>query len=1038
MTITFKRRIGDTERTTQNRVIDILLSKEMGYKYLGFWQDRENNSNIEREPLANFLKSQGYSDELIRKAINKLEDTAKLGIGNDSDDKLYNANKEFYSLLRYGESFKIDSSSVSKRVHYINWDDITKNDFYIAEEVTYKGNHEKRPDIVIYVNGIALAVIELKSGRVDVAEAIRQNITNQRREITQFFTTVQFVIAGNESQGLRYGTTLTPEKYYLQWKEYNYETKEAIRIGFFDEIKALLNKKRFLEIIHDFIVFDCGIKKLCRQNQYFGVKCAQKRIQDNKDGIVWHTQGSGKSLTMVWLAKWYKEFYSDGRVLVITDRVELDEQIEGVFAGVGETIVRTKSGSELLKLLDPRLDDKKDKPLPRLICSLVHKFGCATKSEAKATDEFIENLRKTISKDFSPQGKILVFVDECHRTQSGKLHEAMKEILPNAIFIGFTGTPLLKENKESIKTFGTYIHTYKFKEAVEDKVVLDLRYEPRDVPQYITQQDKIDEWFELKTRGLNETAKTKLKKQWANLQVVSSSHSRLEKIANDIIFDFGIKSRLESGKGNAILVAGSIYEACKFWEIFQAKNFKKCAVITSYSPSHKDIRTEDTGEETPSQTMEKYDIYLKMLGIDETTPNKDKVAEEYEKETKNKFKKEPNNLKLLIVVDKLLTGFDAPSATYLYIDKKMQDHALFQAVCRVNRLDGDSKDYGYIVDYKDLFEALEKSVQDYTSNAFANFDEEDIVGLLKDRKSEARIDLDKAIETIDNICEDVNEPKSDDDYRAFFGCQFGDDDEFYNKKRLNMYKAINRLIRAYANFKGDMLDVEYGYSTEMAKRIDEKVANYTRLKELIALSSGDYLDLKAYESDMRTLIDNYIEAGNAHKLVDFDGMSLIEVVIGEDADEKINEIESKFGEKAVAETIANHIRRVVNYEYSSNPEYYKKMSELLTKIIEEQRHNRIKYKEYLQQITELARQIKSGGGNYPESIKVKSLRALYDNLGENEKLAIKLDSELRVGIPAGYQNNPMKIKKVKQIIQKTLHCDDETTKRIYTIVAENY
>ena len=1031
MTVTFERRIGDTERMTQNRVVDLLLKEDMGYKYLGFWQDREGNSNIEKEPLLKFLKSQGYCDELIRKAINHLENTARLSVGNDNIDKLYNANKEFYSLIRYGESFKIDGSSVSERVHYINWDDITKNDFYIAEEVTYKGNHEKRPDIVIYVNGIALAVIELKSGRVDVAEAIRQNLTNQRREITQFFTTVQFVIAGNESQGLRYGTTLTPEKYYLQWKEYDYEAKEAFKIGFFDEIKALLNKKRFLEMIHDFVLFDCGYKKLCRQNQYFGVKCAQKRIQDGNDGIIWHTQGSGKSLTMVWLAKWYKEFYSDGRVLVITDRVELDEQIEGVFAGVGETIIRTKSGSDLIE----RLDKSED----RLICSLVHKFGCATKSnDDKATDEFIENLKKTISKEFSPKGKILVFVDECHRTQSGKLHVAMKEILPNAIFIGFTGTPLLKENKESVKTFGSYIHTYKFKEAVEDKVVLDLRYEPRDVPQYITQQDKIDEWFELKTSGLSESAKTKLKKQWANLQVVSSSHSRLEKIANDIIYDFGIKERLESGKGNAMLVAGSIYEACKFWEIFQAKNFKKCAVVTSYSPSHRDIRTEDTGEETPSQTLEKYDIYLKMLGINDETPNKEKVAEQYEKEVKDKFKKEPNNMKLLIVVDKLLTGFDAPSATYLYIDKKMQDHTLFQAVCRVNRLDGETKDYGYIVDYKDLFNALEKSVHDYTSNAFEKFDADDIVGLLKDRKEEARADLDKAIERIDSICEDVREPRTDDDYRDFFGCQFGDEDELYNKKRLNMYKAVNSLIRAYANFKSDILDEEYGYTPEVAKQIDEKVANYTRLKDLVALSSGDSIDLKRYEPDMRTLIDNYIEAGAAHKLVDFEGMPLIEIIIGDKADEKLEQMENQYGEKAVAETIANHIRRVVNYEYSSNPEYYKKMSELLTNIIEEQKQDKIKYKEYLKKITELAKDIQAGGKHYPDSINIKPLKALYDNLDANEELAIKLDAELRKNIPAGYQTHPMKIRRVKQIIQNTLNCDEETTKRIYAIVAENY
>lgn len=1031
MAVTFERRIGDTERQTQNRVVDLLLSKDMGYTYLGFWQDRETNSNIEKEPLIKFLKSQNkYSDELILKAVSFIEDKAKLGTGNNNADKLYNANKEFYEILRYGMPFKLEGSYQSQRVHFINWNDFSKNDFYVAEEVTYKGDHEKRPDIVLYVNGIALAIIELKSGRVDVAKGIRQNITNQNSGITQFFTTVQMVVAGNESQGLRYGTTLTPEKYYLQWKEYDFETKTAKKIGVFDEIKALFDKKRFLEIIYNFIVFDCGVKKLCRQNQYFGVKCAQKRIQNNKDGIIWHTQGSGKSLTMVWLAKWYKEFYPDGRILVITDRIELDEQIEGVFAGVEETIIKAKSGEDLIKRLG-KTDD-------RLICSLVHKFGSTAKNADKATDEFIQSLKQTVSKDFTPKGKILVFVDECHRTQSGKLHEAMKEILPNAIFIGFTGTPLLKENKESIKTFGSYIHTYKFKEAVEDKVVLDLRYESRDVPQYITQQDKIDEWFELKTSGLNETAKAKLKQQWSNMQIVASSHSRLEKIANDIIFDFGIKERLETGKGNAMLVAGSIYEACKFWEIFQAKNFKKCAVVTSYVPSHRDVKTEDAGEETPTQTLDKYNIYLKMLGIDDTTPNKEKVAEKYEKEVKEKFIKEPQNMKLLIVVDKLLTGFDAPPATYLYIDKKMQDHGLFQAVCRVNRLDGETKDYGYIVDYKDLFQALEKSVIDYTSNAFENFDEEDIIGLLKDRKAEARNDLDKAIENIDSQCEGVPESKSDDDYRNFFGCQFADEDEYYNKKRFNMYKAVNVLIRAYANFKSDILDEVHGYTKEKAKQIDEKVANYTRLKELIALSSGDYVDLKAYEADMRTLIDNYIEAGNAHKLVDFDGMSLIDVLISDNANDKIDKMKNSCGEQAVAETIANHVRRVVNYEYSSNPAKYKKMSEMLDSVIEELKEGRIAYKEYLQKITEMAKKMKNGGSEYPKRIHVKSLQSLYDNLDKNEELAIKLDKELIRNIPADYKANSMKIKRVKQIIQNALECDDETKERIYSIVVENY
>lgn len=1032
---TFERRIGDPERITQNRVIDILTTKEMGYTYIGYWKKRENNSNIEKEYVLKFLKRQGYSDELIRKAINHLESAAKLGMGNTSDDKLYTANKNFYSLLRYGTSFKIEGKNQNQHVSYIDWDNIKNNDFYIAEEVTYVGCHEKRPDVVIYVNGIALAVLELKSSIVDVAEGIRQNLTNQRSEITQFFTTVQFVMAGNESQGLRYGTTLTPEKYFLSWKEYNYDTKESKRIPFFEEIKALFNKERFLDMILNFVVFDCGKKKLCRPNQYFGVKCAQKFIQNNEGGIIWHTQGSGKSLSMVWLAKWIKEFYPDGRVLLITDRIELDEQIEGVFAGVDETIIRTKSGGELLEKLN-RTED-------RLICSLVHKFGKYSNEDDDNSKEYIDDLTKHIPSDFKPKGKIIVFVDECHRTQSGKLHKAMKKLLPNALFIGFTGTPLLKKDKKtSLETFGRYIHCYKFDEAVKDEVVLDLRYEARDVPQKITQQDKIDEWFEYKTRGLNDIAKAKLKKMWGNMQTLLSSQSRLEKIAADIIFDFTRIPRLAEGRGNAMLVASSILEACRYWKIFQSKGFKKCAVVTSYSPYHSDVRTEDTGEDAETKMQEQYNTYLEMLGISPDTPNKDKLAEQYEDRVKEQFRKEPANMKLLIVVDKLLTGFDAPPATYLYIDKKMQDHGLFQAVCRVNRLDGEEKDYGYIIDYMDLFQCLEKSIVDYTTEALSGFDKQDVVGLLNDRKQLARKDFDNAMDSLAGLLEGVKEPKSDDDYRAYFHCFEEVVSEAAIKKRYQLYKAVNAVIRTYTNFLSYMSDIEVGYSTEEAEKFAEKIKSYIRLKEMIMLSSGDSIDFKAYEADMRFMIDNYIEADASRKLCDFEGMSLVELVVdeGEKFVEKLPD-SIKNDSKSVAEMIENHIRRVVNYEYQTNPEYYEKMSKILDNLIDQRKQDKISYAEYLQQVSDLARKVKQIGVlDYPTSIaKHKELRALYDNLGKNEELAKKLHQDILTNKPHNYKDNSMKIRKVKQIIKETLGTDDaEEIERIYKIVEQNY
>ena len=375
---------------------------------------------------------------------------------------------------------------------------------------------------------------------------------------------MQLVMAGNQSQGIRYGTIETPQKYYLKWKE-DYSVNDPIsqkvralqkqvKSRLAKDLISLCHKERFLNLIHDFIVFDRGVKKVARFNQYFGVTAAKDRVRKREGGIMWHTQGSGKSLTMVWLTKWIREHIPASRVLIITDREELDQQIEKVFLGVEEDIYRTKNGKDLI--------EKLDRHTPALMASLIHKFGRVSKNEEPDYDSFIEEMQKNLPKDFKAKGDIYVFVDEAHRTQSGKLHKAMKSILPNAMFVGFTGTPLLKKDKKtSIEVFGSYIHTYKFNEAVEDGVVLDLQYEARDIEQEITSQEKIDEWFAAKTRGLTEHAKSELKKRWGTMQKVLSSKSRLEKITNDIMLDMETKDRLRSGRGNAMLVASSIYPA---------------------------------------------------------------------------------------------------------------------------------------------------------------------------------------------------------------------------------------------------------------------------------------------------------------------------------------------------------------------------------------------------------------------------------------------------------------------------------------------
>lgn len=762
--------VGQRERITQNRIVQF-FQKELGYRYLGDWQDRENNKNIEIDILTTWLKKRGVSDALINRAIRQLDAAAALGEGK----KLYYANKDVYRLLRYGVKDKEGAGELNQTVWLIDWNNPEENDFAIAEEVSIKGENKKRPDIVLYVNGIALGVLELKRSSVSVSEGIRQNLDNQKKDfIRNFFTTMQLVMAGNDTQGLRYGMIETAEKYFLEWKE-EVSNPYSHRLDF--HLSRICNKQRFLQIIHDFIVFDAGIKKTCRHNQFFGIEAAKRHVAKREGGIIWHTQGSGKSLTMVWLAKWIRENVRDSRVLIVTDRTELDEQIEKVFTGVEEEIYRTKSGADLVSTLNMSN--------PWLICSLVHKFGRQSDSENDAaTDEFIEELKQSLPKDFKAKGDLFVFVDECHRTQSGKLHEAMKSILPEAMFVGFTGTPLMKKDKKkSIEVFGSYIHTYKFDEAVADGVVLDLRYEARDIDQNITSQKKVDEWFEAKTRGLSRLAKIQLKQKWGTMQKVLSSKSRLQQIVNDILLDMDTKPRLMDGYGNAMLVCSSVYQACKAYEMFSQTDLAgKVAIVTSFQPTAASIKGEETGEGL-TEKLFKYDIYRRMLADYFEQPEEQAASrvEEFEKEVKNCFIKEPGQMRLLIVVDKLLTGFDAPSATYLYIDKQMADHNLFQAICRVNRLDGDDKEYGYIVDYKDLFRSIDKAISDYTQGAFDGYDKEDVAGL-KDRLEQARLDLDNALEMVRALCEPVKFPRNSQDYIHYFCGESGSNQDELSEK----------------------------------------------------------------------------------------------------------------------------------------------------------------------------------------------------------------------------------------------------------------
>ncbi len=775
-----------------------------------------------------------------------------------------------------------------------------------------------------------------------------------------------------------------------------------------------------------FMLFDGGKKKLPRAHQYFGTKASQSHVRERKSGIIWHTQGSGKSIVMVLLAKWILENNPCARVVIVTDRDELDKQIEGVFADAGESMRRTGSGRDLLLQLS--------QAKPRLLCSLVHKFG------RKGMDNFEQFIKDLEAQPCQTVGEIFVFVDECHRTQSGKLHRVMKAVLPGAVFIGFTGTPLLKKDKQtSLEVFGGYIHTYKFSEAVEDEIVLDLVYEARDIDQRLGSQDKIDQWFDAKTRALNDWQKAALREQWGTMQNVLSSKSRMDRVVSDVIFDFEVKPRLNDGRGNAILVASSIYEACKYFTLFAKTQFKgRCGVITSYNPQTKDITTEDTGASTETDKEFIYNTYTELLKDVGAQGNMTKT-EAYEKQAKDLFKKEPARMKLLIVVDKLLTGFDAPPCTYLYIDKSMQDHGLFQAICRTNRLDGEDKDFGYIVDYKDLFKRVENAIAVYTSE----LDHSDGSGvdpeiLLKDRLRKGRERLDNALEALALLCEPVQPPRGTLEHIHYFcgNTEIPDDVKAHEPQRMAFYKNTAALVRAFANIADELEGA--GYSEADKSYIKGEINRYLDLRKEIRLAAGETLDLKTFEADMRHLIDTYIEAEEPRKISPFDKMPLLELIVKTGIADAINNMPKgiRANRNAIAETIENNVRSKIIKEHLNDPDFYERMSALLNEIIAARKARAIEYEEYLNRIAELAKKVeRAGAEDTPVEISTPGLRALYNNLNKNRDLALEIDEVVKKTRHDGWKGVHAREQNIKRAIYHVLR-DTNEVERIFPIIKQ--
>lgn len=1025
--------IGEPERSVQNRLL-ALFKEKLKYEYLGNYEYRTCNRNIERKLLFDYLMStKKWSGDEAKRAIAILEKEAYC-----TPQNMQEKNEKVYSLLRYGVNVSPDVGAKKITVNLIDWEHPDKNQFYIAEEVTINSStpdsFTKRPDLVIYVNGIALAVIELKRSKVSVHDGIRQTIGNQQENfIRPFFSTVQLLFAGNDSQGLYYGVIDTPEKFWLRWKEPDASIPNELDRS----VTQWFNKERLLEMIHDFLVFDAGVKKVCRPNQYFAVKAAQPRCEKKEGGVIWEAQGSGKSLIMVWLAEWIHENIDNSRVVIITDREELDEQISDGFKDTGETIARAKSGAGLIGMLNEEA--------PWLLCTLIHKFGkknvegkgdmAGVKSEIPL-EKYLEEIVAQLPQGFKAKGNIFVFIDECHRTQGGYLHEAMKTIMgKDVMMIGFTGTPLLHtQKKDTWQTFGPLIHAYRFNEAVEDGVILDLRYESRKVDQFLGNKDKIDAWFEKKTKGLNKVAAARLKGRWATMQNIFSSRQRIDAVVGDICLDMDTTPMLVNRRGNAILVADSIYQACRYWDAFQKTALKgHCAVITSFEAKADDINMASSGE-NESEDEYKYRIYKEMT-------DGHKSVSAFEAYAKKEFIDHPKNMRLLIVVDKLLTGFDAPSACVLYIDKHMENHNLFQAICRVNRVDGDDKEYGYIVDYQNLFECISGAIGDYTSDgaALSGYDKEDIEGYIKEKNKACRKDLKEAKEQVEALLALVHPQTREGFFRYFVYDDNAPEEEMDKQlddnaeKRSKLYKYVRRYLNCYANLANSLEDM--GYSEAERKEYAECAKKYDALKREIELRSNDHIDMRRYEPDMRQVLDLYVKAEDSEVIAKLDDTSFLDIVAAQN-EEQLNdlpdELKDEYG-RASAETVEANLREVIRKDSPFNPAYYGKLSIILQELIDKRKKEMLDYEEYMKELIELVKKARGKSANsYPESIKTPGMRALYDNLGQNEYLAIRAHEVIKENALVGFRDNRLKQRKLIKALAKLL--GDEMAQKIYDII----
>ena len=879
-------------------------------------------------------------------------------------DGLVRTSEKIYDALLLGKSYPEtvgDGKMLSFNLRYIDWDNPQNNVFHVTEEFAVDSRdrqHNARPDIVLFINGIPFAVIECKAPHIPVDEAVGQMIRNQQAAyIPQLFKFAQLVVATNKN-AVKYATVGTPKKFWSVWKEQDAEWLQTRLKALVPDrmpteqdrnIVSLFSRERVFELIRYFILFDANVKKVCRYQQFFAVREIMKTIAESdehgnrRSGVIWHTQGSGKSLTMVMLAKYILMELKDchPRVVIVTDRKELDAQIAATFAHTRLTPARATSGRHLVELVG---SDRAD-----VITSIINKFNTVERQEIK-----------------NPSRDIFVLVDESHRSNYGLMATRMRSVFPNACYIGFTGTPLMKSEKNTMARFGSLIHKYTIRDGVEDGAIVPLIYEGRFVEQKVDEEN-IDLWFKQTTRRLTEAQREDLRRKWSSIRRLTSTDARIKRIALDISEHF-IEGYKDTGF-KAMLATNYKRDAIRYLQCFEQFGDLNCAVVISPPDMREGV--DDADEGADDLVVSFWNKMMRQYGD----------ADRYEEAIKNKFC--DGEIDILIVCSKLLTGFDAPLCQVLYIDKELKEHGLLQAIARTNRLH-EGKDYGLIVDYRGLIEKLDTAMDMYSGAGLENFDGGDLKGVVVDVMS-AVGNLRSAYTQLVELFAPVGSISDAEAVEVFLA-----DD----KMRQDFYT----LLCAFGRALHLVLNAEQAYNAlgkEERQKYQDTFIFFSKVRRSVKLQYCDAIDNAEYEPLMQNLLDTHLSVAGLKKIT-----SPIDILNKDDFEKELEELGSL---RSKADAIASRMTRSISEKRDENPAYYDSFSKRIRDALALYKEKVISEAEYLAKMRTIMEDYHAGRStvSYPERIKNNVhaqaffgvLTALFDEV-EDERITTDFVAEV--------------------------------------------